>query len=56
VLEDWEMQAIAGFQVKNPLEGYRRIRFMMLHADIVSPSSGIDIALLRRGLRQGALG
>jgi len=56
VLEDWERQAIAGFYLKNPLEGYRRLRFMMLDADIVSPSSGIDIVLLRRGLRQGALG
>jgi hypothetical protein len=39
--EDWEKQAIIGFHLKNPLEGYRRLTFMMLDADIVavSPSS-----------------
>jgi hypothetical protein len=29
-LEDWEKQAIIGFHLKNPLEGYRRLTFMML--------------------------
>ena len=40
-LEDWEKQAILNFHFKNPLEGYRRLTFMMLDADIVavSPSS-----------------
>ena len=40
-LEDWEKQAIIEFHLKNPLEGYRRLTFMMLDADIVavSPSS-----------------
>jgi transposase InsO family protein len=40
-LEDWEKQAIINFHLKNPLEGYRRLTFMMLDADIVavSPSS-----------------
>jgi putative transposase len=40
-LEDWEKQAIVGFHLKNPLEGYRRLTFMMLDQDIVavSPSS-----------------
>ena len=40
-LEDWEKQAIIGFHLKNPLEGYRRQTFMMLDRDIVavSPSS-----------------
>jgi putative transposase len=37
-LEDWEKQAIIGFQLKNPLEGYRRLAFMMLDADIVAVS------------------
>ena len=31
-LEDWEKQAIIGFHLKNPLEGYRRLTFMMLDA------------------------
>ena len=40
-LQAWEKQAILGFHLKNPLEGYRRLTFMMLDADIVavSPSS-----------------
>jgi putative transposase len=29
-LEDWEKQAIIGFHLKSPLEGYRRLTFMML--------------------------
>jgi putative transposase len=40
-LEDWEKQAIIAFHAQNPLEGYRRLAFMMLDADVVavSPSS-----------------
>jgi transposase InsO family protein len=40
-LEDWEKQAIIDFHDKHPLEGYRRLTFMMLDEDIVavSPSS-----------------
>jgi putative transposase len=40
-LENWEKKAIVEFHVKNPLEGYRRLTFMMLDADVVavSPSS-----------------
>ena len=40
-LEDGEKQAIIAFHLKNPLEGYRRLTFMLLDADIVavSPSS-----------------
>ena len=37
-LEDWEKQAIIGFHLKNPLEGYRWPTFMMLDADIVTVS------------------
>jgi len=40
-MEDWEKQAILDFHHANPLEGYRRLTFMMLDADVVavSPSS-----------------
>ena len=40
-LEPWEKQAIVDFHLKNPLEGYRRLTFMMLDQDVVavSPSS-----------------
>ena len=40
-LEDWEKKAIIDFHLNNPLEGYRRLTFMMLDQDLVavSPSS-----------------
>jgi putative transposase len=40
-LEQWEKQAIVDFHLKNPLDGYRRLTFMMLDQDVVavSPSS-----------------
>jgi putative transposase len=40
-LAPWEKQAIIGFHQGHPLEGYRRLTFMMLDADVVavSPSS-----------------
>lgn len=40
-LEPWERQSILEFHDKNPLEGYRRLAFMMLDQDVVavSPSS-----------------
>jgi transposase InsO family protein len=40
-LEDWEKRAILDYQQQHPLEGYRRLTFMMLDDDIVavSPSS-----------------
>lgn len=53
-LEPWEKQAILDFHAKYPLEGYRRLAFMMLDADVVavSPSSAYrvlrDAGLMRR--------
>jgi len=40
-LEEWEKQAVVDFHEQHPLEGYRRLTFMMLDANIVaaSPSS-----------------
>jgi len=40
-LNDWEKQAIIRFSFEYPLEGYRRLAFMMLDRDVVavSPSS-----------------
>ena len=40
-LEAWEKKAIINFHLDNPLEGYRRLAFMMLDQDVVavSPSS-----------------
>jgi putative transposase len=40
-LEDWEKAAIVAFHGRYPLDGYRRLAYMMLDADVVavSPSS-----------------
>jgi putative transposase len=40
-LEDWERRAILDFHDRHPLDGYRRLTFMMLDDDVVavSPSS-----------------
>jgi putative transposase len=40
-LQEWEKAAILDFELQYPLEGYRRLAFMMLDADVVavSPSS-----------------
>ena len=40
-LEDWEQAAIVAFHDRFSLEGYRRLAYMMLDADVVavSPSS-----------------
>lgn len=35
-LEDWEKQAIRDFYDRNPLNGYRRLAFMMLDEDVVA--------------------
>lgn len=37
-LEDWEKQAILDFHDRHPLEGYRRLTFMMLDDDVVAAS------------------
>jgi len=37
-LEDWEKQAILAFHWEYPLEGYRRLGFMMLDLDVVAVS------------------
>jgi len=59
-LEGWEKQAITDFQRQYPLEGYRRLTFMMLDRDIVaaSPSSVYRVlkqaGLLRRWNRKAS--
>lgn len=44
-LQAWEKQAILDFHDRHPLEGYRRLTFMMLDADVVavSPSSAYRV-------------
>lgn len=37
-LEDWEKRAIVDYHDRHPLEGYRRLTFMMLDDDVVATS------------------
>jgi putative transposase len=50
-LELWEKEAIINSHLKNPLEGYRRLTFMMLDADAVAVSP----ASVWRVLKQAGL-
>jgi putative transposase len=50
-LEPWEKEAIIDFHLKNPLEGYRRLTFMMLDHDVVAVSP----ASVWRVLKQAGL-
>lgn len=52
-LEPWEVRAILAFHQEYPLEGYRRLCFMMLDRDIVAVSPASVYRVLRRaGLLQ----
>ncbi len=46
-LNDWERDAIVVFHQKNPLEGYRRLTFMMLDQDVVAVSPASVYRILR---------
>lgn len=47
-IEDWERQAIIDFHDRNPLNGYRRLCFMMLDENIVCVSPGTVRNVLKR--------
>jgi putative transposase len=46
-IEDWERAAIIDFHGKNPLEGYRRLTFMMLDAEVAAVSPSTTYRVLR---------
>jgi len=46
-LEDWEKQAIVGYEREHPLEGYRQLTFMMLDDDVVAVSPPTVYRVLR---------
>jgi putative transposase len=46
-LEAWEKAAIIQFHLEHPLEGYRRLAFMMLDADVVAVSPASVWRVLR---------
>src|SRR5262249_59504073 len=50
-LEPWEKTAILDLHAGHPLEGYRRLAFMVLDADVVAVSpSSVDRVLRDAGL------
>jgi putative transposase len=52
-LEDWEKQAILDFQREYPLEGYRRLAFMMLDRDVAAASPSGVYRVLKAAGRMG---
>jgi len=52
-LEAWEKQAILDFQRQYPLEGYRRMAFMMLDRDVVAASPSSVYRVLKAAGRIG---
>jgi len=50
-LEAWEKEAIVAFYLDHPLEGYRRLTYMLMDADLVAVSpSSVYRVLSHRGL------
>lgn len=47
-LEDWERQAIIDFHHQHPLNGYRRLTFMMNDADMVAVSPSTTYRVLKK--------
>jgi len=52
-LADWEKTAILDFQLRYPLEGYRRLTYMMIDADVVAVSPSSVFRVLRAAGRLG---
>ena len=50
-LEDWEKAAIVNYYDRHPLEGYRRLTFMMLDDDIVATSPATVYRVLKANRR-----
>jgi len=50
-LEDWEKQAILDYHNSHPLDGYRRLAFMMLDDDIVAVSPSSVYRVLKQAKR-----
>jgi putative transposase len=50
-LEDWEKGAIVDYHDQHPLEGYRRLTFMMLDGDVVALSPASVYRVLKQAGR-----
>lgn len=46
-LEQWEKEAIVRFYTEHPLEGYRRLTYMMIDADVLAASSSSVYRVLK---------
>lgn len=46
-LEEWEQQAILAYHDANPLNGYRRLTYMMIDADVVAASPSTVYRVLK---------
>ena len=46
-IQDWERKAIVAFYAQYPLEGYRRLSFMMLDQDVVAVSPSTTYRVLK---------
>ena len=55
-LEDWEDDAIVSFHDAHPLEGYRRLSFMMLDANVVAVSPATVYRILKKAGRLDRFG
>jgi transposase InsO family protein len=47
-LDDWEKQAIIAYQQAHPLEGYRRLTYMMIDEDVVAVSPASVYRVLKK--------
>jgi putative transposase len=52
-LEDWERQAILDYHRRHPDDGYRRLAYMMLDADVVAVSPATVYRVLKQAGRLG---
>ena len=50
-LEDWDKKAIIDYHDRHPLEGYRRLTFMMLDDDVVAVSPASVYRVLKQARR-----
>jgi putative transposase len=53
-LVDWERQAIVDYHDTHPLEGYRRLAYMMIDEDVVAVSPATVYRVLKAAGRMGA--
>jgi putative transposase len=53
-LEDWEKTAIVAYDFEHPIEGYRRLAFMMLDDNVVAVSPSRTVADRRMACQEAS--